>query len=94
MNKKQWLTFSLMVATIFIIPQLGFCDVEGTLGNIRDTLINRLIPLAGALGLCFAALSFFTGNPNAKSHVWLAILGAIIGFSAPSIIDFIQGLVQ
>ena len=94
MYKKQLLTLSLLGTLFFIFPELGFCDVEGTLGNIRDTLINRLIPLCGALGLCFAAFSFFTGNPNAKNHMWMAIIGALIGFGAPSIIDFTRGLVQ
>ena len=91
---KQILLFSLIAGIFFLVPELGYCDVEGTLSNIRDTLINRIIPLVGALGLCFAAFSFFTGNPNARAHMWMAILGALIGFGAPSIIDFTRSLVQ
>lgn len=92
--KQQLLILSLLGGVFLLFPELGLCDVEGTLSNIRDTLINRIIPLLGALGLCFAAFSFFTGNPNARSHVWMAILGALIGFGAPSIIDFTRSLVQ
>lgn len=76
------------------MPEIGLADVEGTLGNIRDTLINRIVPLVGALGLCFSAFSFFTGNPNARTHVWMAIIGALVGFGAPSIIDFARRLIQ
>lgn len=94
MTKKQLLTFSLIGLFIFLLPQLGHCDVEGTLQNVRDTFIGRIVPLAGALGLCYAAFSFFTGNPNAKQITVLAIIGAFIGFSAPAIMDFIQSLVQ
>ena len=39
MSKKQLFYVALMFGAIFMIPEFGFCDVEGTLGNIRDTLI-------------------------------------------------------
>lgn len=77
-----------------LVPELGYCSVESTLTAIQSKLINVIMPLAGILGLCFAALSFFTGNPNARGHLWLAILGACVGFGAPSIIAFIRALVN
>jgi hypothetical protein len=42
----------------------------------------------------FAAFSFFTGNANARSHLFLAMMGAVIGFGAPSIIAFIRGMIN
>jgi len=93
-NKKSLLLLTLLITGILILPEVGLADVEGTLGNIRDTLINRLMPLFAVLGLCFSGFSFISGNPNAKNHMFMAIFGAIIGFGAPSIIAFAQGMVQ
>lgn len=91
---KSVLGCSFLIAAAVLIPTLGFCSVESTLTAIQSKLINVILPLAGILGLVFAAFSFFTGNPNARGHLWLAIIGAIIGFGAPSIIAFIRGLVN
>ena len=93
-NKHFFTLLAFTTLTVFTLPQLGFADVEGTLGNIRDTLINRIMPLIGAMGLCFAGFSFVSGNAGAKNHLYMAIFGALIAFGAPSIIDFAKGLVN
>jgi hypothetical protein len=61
---------------------------------VQSKLIDQILPLAGVLGLCWAAFSFFTGNPGARSHLWMACIGACVAFGAPSIIQFIRGLVN
>ena len=83
-----------MVALVFLLPEVGYCSVESTLSALQSKLINVIMPLAAVLGLVFSAFSFFTGNPGARSHMWLAIIGAIVGFGAPSIIAFIHGFVN
>lgn len=87
-------TFFFVLAASLLFPLAGFCSVESTLGAIQSKLINQIMPLAAILGLVFSAFSFFTGNPNARSHMWLSIIGAVVGFGAPSIIAFVQGLVH
>jgi len=94
MKLKQAAFLSILVLTVIMVPVLGFCSVESTLTAVQSKLINVILPLAGILGLCFAAFSFFTGNPGARQHLWLAIMGACVGFGAPSIIAFIRGLVN
>ncbi len=94
MNLSKTVGFSFIIVAIFLVPIFGHCSVESTLTAIQTKLINVILPLAGILGLCFAAFSFFTGNPGARQHLWLAIIGACIGFGAPSIIAFIRGLVN
>lgn len=86
--------YSLLVFSILIVPAVGYCSVESTLGAIQSKLINVILPLAAVLGLVASAFSFFTGNPNARSHLWLAIIGACVGFGAPSIIAFVRGVVN
>jgi hypothetical protein len=73
---------------------IAFGSVESSLMAIQTKLINVILPLVGILGLVFAAFSFFTGNPNARSHLFLAMVGAAVGFGAPSIIAFIRGMVN
>ena len=94
MLKKQLITYAAIGVTLILLPQLGYCDVEGTLNSIQDTLVGKLMPLFGTLGICWAAFSFFMGNPNAKTHLFLAITGAIIGFGSSSIISYVQSVVN
>lgn len=94
MKLSKTAMFSIFVVSMLLLPAVGYCSVESTLGAIQSKLINVILPLAAVLGLVASAFSFFTGNPNARSHLWLAIVGACIGFGAPSIIAFIRGLVN
>jgi hypothetical protein len=89
--------FSLIATllVILLVPSLGFgADVQQTLESVRDHFVGRIMPILGAFGLIFAAFSFFTGNANARSHLILAIVGAIIGFTAQGIMNLVQGLVR
>ena len=93
MDKK---TFYLVVTLLLLVvlPTVGYCSVESTLTNIQNKLITVILPLVAILGLVFAGLSFVSGSPGARQHLVLAVIGAIIGFGAPSIVTFIRGLVQ
>ena len=94
MKFKNISFFMIIAAVTLLLPAIGYCSVESTLGAIQGKLINTILPLCAVLGLVFAAFSFFTGNPNARSHLWLAIIGMIVGFGAPSIMTFIRGVVN
>ena len=84
----------LALAALILAPSLGFCSVESSLMAVQTKLIGTILPLAAILGLVFAGLSFVAGSPNARSHLMLAIVGAVVGFGAPSIVSWIQGLVH
>ena len=87
---------ALAIATIAVafFPEIALASVESSLAAIQTKLINVILPLAGIIGLCFAAISFFVGNANARAHLFLAMIGAAVGFGAPSIIAFIRGMVN
>jgi len=72
----------------------GYASVEGTLIAIQSKVVNVILPLAAVLGLVYAAFSFVSGSPNARSHLILAIVGASLGFGAQSLVAFIRGLVN
>lgn len=81
-------------AGLFIVPMVALADLEGNLRNVQSKLIGTILPLMGIFGLAFAAFSFFTGSQNARTHLILAIVGAVVGFGAPSIIQFLQSIIH
>jgi type IV secretory pathway VirB2 component (pilin) len=88
------LIYLAAVVAILMVPELAYCSVESSLMAVQSKLITTILPLAAVLGLVFAGLSFVAGSANARNHLVLAIMGAVIGFGAPSIIQFIQQLVN
>ena len=71
-----------------------FASFESSLIGVKTKLTGVVLPLLSVIGLGFAALSFMTGNPNAKQHVTYALVGACLGFGAQSIVDFIASTVN
>lgn len=87
--------FSLLTLILMVtFPLMGFCSVESSLMAVQTKLIGTILPLAAIIGLVFAGLSFVAGSPNARNHLILAIVGAAIGFGAPSIVSWIQSLIH
>ena len=87
--------FSLLTLILVVsFPLLGFCSVESSLVAVQTKLIGTILPLAAIIGLVFAGLSFVAGSPNARNHLILAMVGAAIGFGAPSIVSWIQSLIH
>ena len=93
MNKEKMFSVLVMIL-IMAFPMLGFCSVESSLAAVQTKLIGTILPLAAIIGLVFAGLSFVAGSPNARNHLILAIIGAAIGFGAPSIVSWIQSLIH
>ena len=96
MNLKYWKYLAVVgvMAIAVALPTLGYCSVDSSLDAIQDKLTGTILPAVGILGLMFAGLSFFTGNPNARQHLVMGIIGAVVGFGAPSIVDLIRSLVH
>lgn len=84
----------LLALSMSIVPALAQASVESTLLNVQGKLINVILPLAGIIGLVFAGLSFVAGHENARTRLWFGIIGAVVGFGAPSIIEFVRTLVR
>lgn len=77
-----------------LLPVPALASVESSLQAVQGRLINVVLPLCGVVGLAIAGVSFVLGQENARAKLMLAIVGAIVGFGAPSIIEFIQGLIH
>ncbi len=95
LRRFRKLVLPILVLTLSMyLSSNGYCSVESSLGAIQSKLISTILPMAAILGLVIAALSFVAGSQNARSHLILAIFGALIGFGAPSIVEFLRGLVN
>ncbi len=92
-NKTAFLLLACLSIAIFV-PDLAHAGLEGSLEGIKYKLTGVILPLLSVIGIAIAALSFFTGNPNAKQHIAYAILGCIFGFGAQAIVDFIAQTVR
>jgi len=86
--------FLLFALAFLVSPTVGYGSVESTLSAIQSRLIGTILPLAAIVGLVFAGLSFVAGSANAKGRLFLAIMGAVVGFGAPSIIELIRSVVH
>jgi hypothetical protein len=75
-------------------PMIAFGSVEGSLAAVQEKLVGTILPLGAMCGLVVAGLSFVAGHANAKSHLMYAIIGAIVGFGAESIVSLIRSLVH
>ena len=71
---------------------IAHASVESTLSNVQDKLLGTLLPAVAILGLGMAGISFAMGHENAKKHMIYAVIGTIIGFAAPSIIQMAQSI--
>lgn len=83
-----------LVACAIAVPLAAHGSVESTMDAIQGKLTGTLLPAAAVLGLIFAGFSYVSGNANARSHLVYAIVGAIVGFGAQSIVDLIRSLVH
>lgn len=86
--------FLILAGGALLVADPAFASFESSLMNVKTKLTNVILPLLSVIGLGIAAISFITGNPNAKQHITYAILGAIFGFGAQSIVDFISQTIR
>lgn len=95
MNQKNTTLLLLLLAFgMALAPEFAFAGLESSLMGIKMKLTGVILPLLSVIGIAIAAISFFTGNPNAKQHIVYAVLGCIFGFGAQAIVDFIAQTVR
>lgn len=82
------------IAVGLLASPLVHASVESSLLGLKSVLLTSILPIFAAIGLGIAAVSFFTGNPNAKQHLCYAMIGTAVLFGAQSIVDLIQRIVR
>jgi type IV secretory pathway VirB2 component (pilin) len=94
MNSKLLVAVASLLAVLLLSPELAFATVESSMVALQQKLLGTILPLLSVLGLLFAGLAYLTGSPNARSYLSAAIIGAVIGFGAESIVSLIRSLVH
>lgn len=93
-QKHAAIVFISLLAIAWLIPDVASADLVGSINGLKTKLTGVILPLLSVIGIAIAAISFFTGNPNAKQHIVYAVLGCIFGFGAQAIVDFIAQTVR
>lgn len=83
-----------LIIGMMLLSDTCYASFESSLISVKTKLTGVILPILSVIGLCFAAMSFVTGNPNAKQHVTYALIGACLGFGAQAIVDFIATTVN
>jgi hypothetical protein len=98
LSKSQvWmLVFVGLALAMVLCPEFALAQFSGGLENkvqsVTNGLINFLLPAASVLGIVYAAILAATGDASAKQRMVLVIIASIVGFLAPLIIRWLQGI--
>jgi hypothetical protein len=92
--KYSFLVFGLFILAGLLVPDIANADLVSSLNGVKLKLTGVILPLLSVIGIAVAAISFFTGNPQSKQHIFYAILGCIFGFGAQAIVDVIAQTVR
>lgn len=93
-HANSFLILGVFALALMLVPDLAHAGLESSLIGLKTKLTGVILPLLSVIGIAIAAISFFTGNPNAKQHIGYAVLGCIFGFGAQAIVDFIAQTVR
>ena len=93
-NLKYLAAICCIAVVATLMPEIAHASLESSLVGIKTKLTGVILPLLSVIGIAIAAISFFTGNPNAKQHIVYAVLGCMFGFGAQAIVDFIAQTVR
>jgi type IV secretory pathway VirB2 component (pilin) len=85
---------ALVIGAGCLVPEASYAGLESSLNGMKLKLTGVILPLLSVIGIGLAAISFFTGNPQAKQHIVYAILGCCFGFGAQAIVDFVASTVR
>lgn len=93
-HQKLFFLIGICALVMMLSPEFAHASLESSLIGIKTKLTGVILPLLSVIGIAIAAISFFTGNPNAKQHIVYAVLGCMFGFGAQAIVDFISQTVR
>jgi type IV secretory pathway VirB2 component (pilin) len=71
-----------------LAPILAQADIRSAMDSFRSQLTSVFLPVLALVGIVIAGISLALGNHNAKSHIYMAVVGTIIAFGADNIIEF------
>ncbi len=99
-NRRELWTFTVLgvlAAIIMLFPELSFAQFGGSgfedkIRSINSSLITRILPLLSVLGLIYASVLAINGDEGAKGKIMMVLIASVVGFLAPTIIEWLKGL--
>lgn len=97
-HKKTVLLFYIAtLALIIFSPELGFASIvksgfENKMSALQSKFTGVILPIMSVFGLVYAGILAATGNEGAKGKITFCLIGSVVGFLAPYIIGWIQGV--
>ncbi len=92
--RKRNLAQTVLFCLFSLLPILAAASVESSLRSVQGELVGTFVPIVATLGFIFAGISYISGNPNGRTHLILACIGAGIAFGASSLMSLIQSLIH
>jgi len=80
----------ILAISINAVPLLAHASLESAMYSLRSQMSTVFLPALSLVGIVIAGISMAMGHHNAKNHVTMAVVGAIVGFGADGIIDFVR----
>ncbi len=80
----------IITASISLAPMVCHASLESSMYALRSQLSTVFLPVLSMIGIVLAGISLGMGHQNAKNHIAMAVIGAIVGFGADSIIEFVR----
>lgn len=97
MNKviKSLMVFILIFVFCLLTPDAfaQFGGFESRMSNLNSMLVSKVLPLVSILGLVYAVILALTGDGAGKGRIIMVIGCSILGFLAPFLIRWLQGVV-
>ena len=72
------------------MPLLAHASLESAMYSMRTQMSTVFLPALSLIGIVIAGISLAMGHHNAKAHIIMAVVGAIVGFGAENIIEFVR----
>lgn len=96
MKKSKFCASYLLaiVVVVFLACTPCHATLETSLVALKIKLLTVILPVISVIGIIWASISLFSGNPNAKQHLLYAVMACAFGFGAQLIVDFISTVVR
>lgn len=87
-------TFMCLICPELVLAGVVKSGFENKMANLQSKFSSFVLPVMSVLGLVIAAILAATGNEGAKSKIWFCLIGSGVGFLAPYIIGWLQGVLN
>lgn len=91
------MTGMILGLVLWLTPEMALAQfsgggLESKVNSVTRGLTHFLLPAASVIGLIYASILAATGDASAKQRMVLVLFASVIGFLAPLIIKWLQGI--